>query len=179
MKNAAAKSENSYLFALPEIVKEPTLAAKIAGLRYVHDTMPGIRRLKRDENFRYVDADGKAIRDKTALERIRNLALPPAYRDVWICPLPNGHLQATGIDARGRKQYRYHAKWRAQRDETKYTRMLNFGRALPKIRERTAADLKKPDLSRDRVLAVLVQLLEKTLIRVRNEEYSKRIIRIA
>lgn len=158
---------------LPPIIKDPQEAAKAAGLRYVHDDRPGIRRLKRGESFRYVDVDGKPIRDKTTIERINALAIPPAYRDVWICPLANGHLQATGIDARGRKQYRYHPKWRAVRDETKYSRMMSFGRALPLIRERTDADLKKPDLSRERVLAALVQLLEKTLIRVGNEEYTK------
>lgn len=158
---------------LPPIIKDPQEAAKAAGLRYVHDDSPGIRRLKRGEGFRYVDPDGKPVRDKATIERINALAIPPAYRDVWICPLANGHLQATGMDARGRKQYRYHLKWRAQRDETKYGRLMSFGRALPLIRERTSADLKKPDLSRERVLAALVQLLEKTLIRVGNEEYSK------
>lgn len=158
---------------LPPIIKDPQEAAKAAGLRYVHDDSAGIRRLKRGEGFRYVDVDGKPMRDKATIERINALAIPPAYRDVWICPLANGHLQATGMDARGRKQYRYHLKWRAQRDETKYGRMMSFGRALPLIRERTNQDLKKPDLSRERVLASLVQLLEKTLIRVGNEEYSK------
>ncbi len=158
---------------LPPIIKDPQEAAKAAGLRYVHDDSAGIRRLKRGEGFRYVDVDGKPMRDKATIERINALAIPPAYRDVWICPLANGHLQATGMDARGRKQYRYHLKWRAQRDETKYGRMMSFGRALPLIRERTNQDLKKPDLSRERVLAALVQLLEKTLIRVGNEEYSK------
>lgn len=158
---------------LPPIIKDPQEAAKAAGLRYVHDDSAGIRRLKRSEGFRYVDVDGKPVRDKATIERIKSLAIPPAYRDVWICPLANGHLQATGMDARGRKQYRYHLKWRAVRDETKYGRLMSFGRALPQIRERTSADLKKPDLSRERVLAALVQLLEKTLIRVGNEEYSK------
>lgn len=158
---------------LPPIIKDPQEAAKAAGLRYVHDDRPGIRRLKRGAGFRYVDPDGKPVRDKATIERINALAIPPVYRDVWICPLANGHLQATGMDARGRKQYRYHLKWRAVRDETKYGRMMSFGRALPQIRERTSADLKKPDLSRERVLAALVQLLEKTLIRVGNEEYSK------
>ncbi len=158
---------------LPPIIKDPVEAAKAAHLRYVHDDSAGIRRLKSGQSFRYVDPDGKPVRDQATLDRIKSLAIPPAYRDVWICPLENGHLQATGIDARGRKQYRYHTKWRAVRDETKYSRLMSFGRALPHIRQRTNADLQRPDLSRERVLAALVQLLEKTLIRVGNEEYSK------
>ena len=169
-----AKSDTKrQLNELPPILKDPISAAKAAHLRYVHDDSAGIRRLKSGQSFRYVDPDGKPVRDKATLDRIKSLSLPPAYRDVWICPIPNGHLQATGVDARGRKQYRYHAKWRQVRDETKYSRMMSFGRALPIIRARTNADLKKPDLSRERVLAALVQLLEKTLIRVGNEEYSK------
>jgi DNA topoisomerase-1 len=172
-QDAPAKARRSRKIKLPEVVKDPIESAKVAGLRYVSDATPGIRRLKRGENFRYVDPDGKPVRDKDTLARIRSLAIPPAYQDVWICPDPDGHLQFHGVDARGRKQYRYHQRWRAQRDETKYTRMIAFGQALPRIRERTTQDIKKPGLSRERVLATVVQLLEKTLIRVGNEEYTR------
>jgi DNA topoisomerase-1 len=158
---------------LPEIIADPVESAKAAGLRYVSDVMPGIRRKRVGKNFTYLDPDGQTMRDEKTLARIRSLAIPPAYKDVWICPFANGHLQATGIDDRGRKQYRYHPRWREVRDETKYARMMAFGEALPKIRERTQKDLSKPGLSRERVLATVLQLLEKTLIRVGNEEYSK------
>jgi DNA topoisomerase-1 len=158
---------------LPEIVADPVESAKAAGLRYVSDERPGIRRKRAGKNFTYIDPDGNTVRDEKTLERVRSLAIPPAYKDVWICPLTNGHLQATGIDDRGRKQYRYHPRWRQVRDETKYARMMAFGEALPKVRQRTREDLAKPGLSRERVLATIVQLLEKTLIRVGNEEYSK------
>src|SRR5439155_7629227 len=121
----------------------------------------------------YVDADGRAVRDRRTLERIRTLAIPPAWRDVWICSAANGHVQATGRDARGRKQYRYHARWRATRDETKYDKMLIFGCALPKLRARVEADLARPGLPRPKVLATVVRLLETTLIRVGNEEYAR------
>ena len=123
--------------------------------------------------FRYLAPSGRIIRDRSLLKRIGSLAIPPAWTDVWICPDPRGHLQATGRDARGRKQYRYHPKWRACRDETKYHRMLAFAAALPRIRARTAADVARPRLSREKVLATVVQLLEKTLIRVGNDEYAK------
>ena len=121
----------------------------------------------------YRDAGGKPIKDESTIRRIRKLAIPPAYEDVWICPHANGHLQATGRDARGRKQYRYHAQWREQRDATKFDRMLEFGRALPRIRRRVARDLRLRGLPREKVLATLVRLLECTLIRVGNEEYAK------
>lgn len=156
-----------------EIKPDPEASAKAAGLRYVHDDGPGIRRKKAGRNFSYLDPDGHPMRDKQTLARINALAIPPAYRDVWICPFDNGHIQATGFDERGRKQYRYHAKWREARDETKYTRMMQFGAALPAIRARVAHDLAKPGLSREKVLATLVQLLEKTAIRVGNEEYAR------
>jgi DNA topoisomerase-1 len=152
---------------------EPVEAAREAGLRYVVDTIPGIRRKKAGKSFAYVDADGRAIRDPEALARIKALAIPPAWTDVWICPSPRGHLQATGRDARGRKQYRYHARWRAVRDEAKYERMLAFGRALPRIRQRVQEDMSRPGLPRDKVLAAIVRLLEATLIRVGNEEYAR------
>src|SRR3954467_8975000 len=152
----------------------PLQSAKIAGLRYVtNKTMPGIRRAGRGSHARYIDADGRAVKDSETLGRIRSLAIPPAWTNVWICPHANGHLQATGRDARGRKQYRYHARWREVRDEVKYGRLIAFAEALPRIRERTEADLRRPGLPREKVLAAVVQLLEKTLIRVGNEEYAR------
>lgn len=156
-----------------EIKPDPAASAKAAGLRYVSDEGPGIRRRKSGKGFSYIEPDGKPLRDKATLERINSLAIPPAYRDVWICPEPNGHIQATGVDERGRKQYHYHAKWREVCDEAKYARMMAFGEALPLIRERTEQDIKKPGMPREKVLAGLVQLLEKTAIRVGNEEYAK------
>jgi DNA topoisomerase-1 len=147
-------------------------AARAAHLRYVHDDMPGITRTGAPPDFRYRGPDGKLIQDRGTLERIRALDIPPAYQDVWICPLENGHLQATGKDARGRKQYRYHAAWRAVRDAAKYDRMLAFGEALPTIRARVDADLARRGLPREKVLATLVYLLEKTCIRVGNDEYA-------
>ena len=148
-------------------------AAKAAGLRYTTDAIPGITRVKRRGSFTYLAADGKAIRDKHEVARIKSLAIPPAYTDVWICPIPNGHLQATGRDARGRKQYRYHKRWRAVRDETKFDRMVAFAKALPAIRAAVARDLSLPGLPREKVLATLVSLLEETAIRVGNEEYAR------
>lgn len=157
----------------PEIVSDPVESAQFAGLRYVSDTQPGIRRRKAGKGFAYVGQDGTTIRDPQELARIRSLAIPPAYTDVWICPNPNGHLQATGRDARGRKQYRYHPRWREIRDETKFGRMLAFSDALPKIRKRIERDLSRSGLSREKVLATVVRLLECTCIRVGNEEYAK------
>ncbi|HZX29235.1 MAG TPA: DNA topoisomerase IB [Telluria sp.] len=148
-------------------------AARAAGLRYVSDRTPGIARLADGAGFRYVDADGHGVSDPDTLERIRRLAIPPAWTDVWICALPHGHLQATGRDARGRKQYRYHARWRVVRDEAKYERMAAFGRALPRIRQAVAGDLALPGLPREKVLASIVTLLEATLMRVGNEEYAR------
>ncbi len=148
-------------------------AAKEAGLRYVSDTAPGIHREGRAPRFRYRAADGKILRTPLVLERIRHLAIPPAWTDVWIAPAANAHIQATGRDARRRKQYRYHADWRAVRDATKYERMMAFGRALPHIRRRVDRDLRRSGLPRDKVLAALVQLLESTHIRVGNEEYAE------
>ena len=147
--------------------------AETAGLVYANDTDPGIRRLKSGGGFRYVGPDRKPVRDKAVLERIRKLAIPPAYTDVWICPDAEGHIQATGRDQRGRKQYRYHPRWRETRDEGKYARMAAFGRALPRIRERVDHDLRRRSLSREKVLAAVVRLLELTLIRVGNDEYSR------
>ncbi len=156
-----------------EVSADPADAAASAGLRYVSDVRPGIRRRRSGKGFSYVDAAGKPVRDATTLERIRRLAIPPAYTDVWICPDPRGHIQATGRDARGRKQYRYHPKWREVRDETKFGRMAAFSEALPKIRKRVEADLASAGLSRDKVLATIVHLLECSCIRVGNEEYAR------
>jgi DNA topoisomerase I len=148
-------------------------AAASAGLRYVTDSAPGIRRKRAGTGFTYIGPDGRRITDEKTLERIRKLVIPPAYTDVWICPSTNGHLQATGRDARGRKQYRYHPKWREVRDETKYARMLTFSEVLPKIRARVEADLRLPGLPREKVLATVVRLLECTNIRVGNDEYAR------
>lgn len=148
-------------------------SARSAGLRYVRDDRPGIRRSMGPLGFRYITPDGRTIRRPSELKRIAALAVPPAWTDVWICPDPRGHLQATGRDARGRKQYRYHPKWRECRDETKYDRMAAFADALPVIRARTQRDLARSGLPREKVLATIVQLLEKSLIRVGNEEYAK------
>jgi DNA topoisomerase-1 len=145
----------------------------MARLRYVNDRQPGIRRVKSGSGFRYIGVTGQPIRRSDIVGRIRALAIPPAWTDVWICPDPRGHLQATGRDARQRKQYRYHSDWRATRDETKFDRMVAFARALPILRRRTRADLAKPGLPRDKVLAAIVQLLERSLIRVGNEEYAR------
>jgi DNA topoisomerase-1 len=156
-----------------EVITNPEEAAEEAGLRYVSDDQPGYTRRHRGKNFVYFDTEGKEIKDEKRILRLNRLAIPPAYKDVWICPSPNGHLQATGRDDRGRKQYRYHERWRAVRDENKYEKMVIFGRALPKIRRRIRRDLKKRGLPREKVLATLVQLLEKSFIRIGNEEYAK------
>lgn len=144
------------------------------GLRYVSDAEPGIRRVRRrGGEFQYQDCEGLAVEDQATLERIRSLAIPPAWEDVWICPVGNGHLQATGRDARGRKQYRYHTRWRAMRDETKYGRMVEFGEALPRLRRQVENALGDRGLTRDRVVATVVRLLDTTGIRVGNAEYAK------
>lgn len=142
-------------------------------LIYVRDGEPGIRRLRRGKGFAYRHHNGRLIADRTILERIRKLAIPPAYVDVWICLDPHGHLQATGRDARGRKQYRYHPDWRSQRDNGKFEHLVAFGRALPMIRRRVKRDLGLPGLPRDKVIATIVTLLDKTLIRVGNEYYAR------
>jgi DNA topoisomerase-1 len=151
----------------------PERSARAAGLRYLADSRPGIRRVMGPLGFKYLRPGGRTIRNAAELKRIRALAVPPAWTNVWICPNRRGHVQATGRDARGRKQYRYHHAWRAHRDETKYDRMPVFAAALPHIRSRTASDLALPGLPREKVLATVVQLLEKSLIRVGNDEYAK------
>src|SRR6195952_335443 len=152
---------------------DPVLAAARAGLRYVHDRQPGIQRRRSGKGFSYLSSQGKPIRDEATLGRIRALVIPPAWTDVWICQHENGHIQATGRDVKGRKQYRYHTRFREVRDETKYEKIFDFAAALPKLRARCEQDLRKPGLSREKVLAAVVCLLEQTLIRVGNEEYSR------
>ncbi|HJQ98709.1 MAG TPA: hypothetical protein VJ826_10385, partial [Candidatus Polarisedimenticolaceae bacterium] len=152
---------------------DPVASAKSAGLRYVSDTAPGIRRKRSGKGFKYVDADGKTVRDKETLKRIKAIVIPPAWTGVWISPSPNGHIQASGRDVKGRKQHRYHPRWREVRDEDKYERMIAFGEALPKLRKKVDEDLGQRGLPRTKVLATVVRLLELTLIRVGNEEYAR------
>jgi DNA topoisomerase-1 len=155
------------------LITDPAESAKAAGLRYVSDGQPGIHRRRRGTGFEYLDADGKPVRDREVLKRIRSLVIPPAWQDVWICTNPKGHLQVTGRDARGRKQSRYHPRWREVRDETKYERMTIFGAALPGIREQVEQDLALAGMPRQKILAAIVRLMESTLIRVGNEEYAR------
>jgi DNA topoisomerase I len=152
---------------------DPHGAASVADLSYVSDAAPGIRRLRAGRGFRYRRPDGRPLRDPRELQRIRTLAVPPAWRDVWICRDPHGHIQAIGRDARGRRQYRYHPRWRQLRDEAKFSRMVAFGRALPGLRAHVDEALARPGLSREKVLALVLRLLEITLIRVGNEEYAR------
>jgi len=156
-----------------KIVADAIDAAEEAGLRYVSDDRPGYTRKAKGEDFDWLDADGEPIRDEQRLLRIKRLAIPPAWTEVWVSPLANGHIQATGRDARGRKQYVYHDRWREVRDENKYDRIISFGKTLPKIRRRIARDLKLAGLPRNKVLATVVQLLERTFIRIGNEEYAR------
>lgn len=157
--------------AVPPV--DPKRAAKAVSLRYVSDQSPGIRRRKAGTGFTYIGPKGQRVRDEQALRRIHSLAIPPAWTDVWICPISEGHLQATGYDARNRKQYRYHPRFREVREQTKYTRMLDFAKALPHIRRQVARDLNRKGLPREKVLAAVVRLLETTLIRVGNDEYAR------
>lgn len=156
-----------------EIDPDAVEVAEDAGLRYVSVEQPGYTRKQKGDDFDYFDTEGKIIRDETRLLRIRRLAIPPAYRDVWICPSSNGHIQATGRDARARKQYRYHERWKEASEENKYDRMLVFGKTLPKIRRRVNKDLALRGLPRNKVLATVIELLERTFIRVGNEEYAR------
>lgn len=149
-------------------------SAKSAGLRYTTDQETGIRRARAGQGFEYLGPGGRRVRNAATLTRIASLALPPAWTEVWICPDPRGHLQAVGRDARGRKQYRYHPKWREVRDEAKYNRMIAFGQALPKIRRRVHRDLRRQGLPREKVLAAVVRLLELTALRVGNQVYANR-----
>ncbi len=160
----------------PEMVaalQDPVVSARVVGLRHVSDETPGITRLRSGKSFRYRDSEGKIVRDAEMLRRIKSLVIPPAWTDVWICPNPNGHLQATGRDDRQRKQFRYHPRWREIRDETKYARMIAFARASSAIRRRVRKDMALPGMPRNKVLATVVRLLEISLIRVGNDEYAR------
>jgi DNA topoisomerase-1 len=159
--------------AVQKSLAEPAESARAVGLRYVTDAAPGIRRKGFRGGFHYFDLHNRVVRDASRLARFKRLAIPPAWADVWICPLEDGHLQASGRDARGRKQYRYHPRWREVRDETKYAHMVAFAKALPRIRRRVSRDLRRSGLPREKVLAAVVRLLEVSLIRVGNEEYAR------
>lgn len=163
------KTSNSDIHA-GEILK---ITAESVGLVYVNDQKPGITRKRRGKHFYFFMSNGKRITDTKEIERIHKLAIPPAYKDVWICPNKNGHMQATGRDDKGRKQYRYHTRWRLVRDENKYNKTIAFGHALPAIRKRVHDDLKLPGLSKNKILATVVNLLQVTLIRVGNDEYAR------
>lgn len=152
-------------------MSEGPAQARLAGLVHVSDEAPGIRRRRAGKGFVYRDADGCRVTDAPTLERIRKLAIPPAYEDVWICANPRGHLQATGRDARGRKQYRYHPRWRAVRDAGKFTRLVDFGERLPRLRRALRRDLRLPGLPREKVVAIVVSLLAETLVRIGNARY--------
>ncbi|MBE9014051.1 DNA topoisomerase IB, partial [Pseudanabaenaceae cyanobacterium LEGE 13415] len=156
-----------------EIPSDPIESAEAVGLHYVTDEMPGIQRKRSGKSFIYFEPNGDRIKDEKTIQRINSLAIPPAYQNVWICPLENGHLQATGRDAKGRKQYRYHPLWRSIRDQTKFTRMIAFSQALPEIRRRIEHDLSLHGLPKQKVLATVLKLMELTRIRVGNEEYAK------
>ncbi len=165
-----ASRKRSKTAALPQ---DPYESARVAGLRYVTDEQPGIVRKRAGKGFIYLDADGSTVKDPDTLKRIRSLVIPPAWTSVWICPLKHGHLQAVGRDDRGRKQYRYHPLYRAVRDATKFSRMAAFGTAMPAIRERVRRDLDLPGMPKEKILATVVRLLERTAIRIGNEEYAK------
>src|SRR5438093_8148494 len=176
LERAAAPIWSSVCLALVmsnDVASDGVAAAQLAGLRYASDEQPGVRRRRKGRGFTYVDRDGVPIRDAGELRRIRRLAIPPAWTDVWISPSPLGHIQAVGRDARGRKQYRYHERWRAVRDESKYERLIGFGLALPRLRARVKRDLERPGLPGARVLAAVVRLLDRTLLRIGNEEYAR------
>jgi DNA topoisomerase-1 len=155
------------------LLGDPPASAREAGLRYVRDGEPGLRRVRAGKGFRYLDAEDRPIREPATLARIAAMAIPPAWREVWICADAEGHLQAVGKDARGRRQYRYHPRWRAVRDEAKFDQAVAFGLALPAIRRRVEADLALPGLPRQKVLAVIVRLLDRSLIRIGNPEYAR------
>jgi DNA topoisomerase-1 len=158
---------------IPEVIVQARRHARASGLVYVTDAEPGIARQRNGKGFRYIGPNKRAITSERTLDRIRRLAIPPAYTDVWICRNPRGHLQATGRDARRRKQYRYHPRWRETRDDGKFSRMIEFGARLPRLRQRLKQDLALPGLPKEKVLAVIVTLLDETLIRVGNEEYAR------
>jgi len=155
----------------PAVSNAPVVRA--ASLRYVTDDGAGMSRRRIGKRFAYFDPAGRRVRNPEVIARLNSLAIPPAYSNVWICPDPDGHIQATARDARGRKQYRYHPRWREVRDATKFERMLEFGKALPRIRKQVEADLAQPGMPREKVLATVVRLLETTLMRVGNDEYVR------
>src|SRR5690606_7445055 len=171
--SASVKRRARVANTAPSSVVQAEQHARASGLVYVCDTEPGIRRKRAGSGFRYLGPDGETIRNARTLQRIRSLAIPPAYTDVWICLDERGHLQATGRDARNRKQYRYHPRWRATRDHGKFTRMIEFGSQLPRLRRRLKRDLARSGLPKERVLALIVTLMDETLIRVGNEEYAR------
>jgi DNA topoisomerase I len=173
MRKPRANSASAAARGAREVPPEMIECVQEAGLRYVSDDSPGITRRGAGQGMAFIGVDGRRITDRDLIRRIRRLAIPPAWTQVWICPHANGHIQATGRDQRGRKQYRYHEDWRATRDATKYGRMVAFGRALPRIRARVGRDLKQRGSGRDKVLAAIVRLLETTLIRVGNDEYAR------
>lgn len=158
---------------LEKIGRDPKITARAVGLRYIGDDKPGFHRKKSGGGFSFTDAEGKTVKDKVLLERFRKLVIPPAYTDVWISPSENGHLQFTGKDVAGRKQYRYHAHWNTIRNQSKYHRMELFAKFLPGIREQVQKDLNRKDLDFEKVLALVIRLMELTHIRVGNESYSK------
>ena len=160
--------------ALLDLPPDPAAEARAQGLRYVSDARPGLTRRRYGKGFAFFDQKGQRIRDAATIARIKALAIPPAWRDVWICPHANGHLQATGFDAKGRKQYRYHADWRALREDNKFGHMLDFAEKLPDIRAQIRADMARRGLCREKVLASVVALLERTLIRIGNDEYARK-----
>jgi DNA topoisomerase-1 len=168
-----ASREAPYRPPMPDQPTEAREAARASGLRYSTDARPGFTRRRAGRGFTYRDTEGRTIRDRDVVARIRALAIPPAWTDVWICPWPNGHLQATGRDARGRKQYRYHPRWRSDRGIENFGRMVAFAKALPRVRRRCERDLTRRGLPREKVLAAVVRLLEMTLIRVGNDEYAR------
>lgn len=165
------KNESTELAPSVEIAKQH---AEEAGLRYVSDRKPGFKRKKSGKGFIYLDQDGKRLNDKTHLERIKKLVIPPAWTEVWICPNANGHIQVTGRDARNRKQYKYHQKWNETRNSNKFDKLSKFCSVLPEIRKRVKRDLKRPKYDREKVLAAIVSIMERTLIRVGNEEYAEK-----
>ena len=156
-----------------DMIAEAMATAKAVKLRYVKSGMPGYSRVKKKDKFYYYDQNGERIDDEDTLKRIRSLVLPPAWEQVWISPYANGHLQATGVDTKGRRQYRYHSTWAKVRNETKYDRLLHFGEKLPQLREQIAASLKKKSLDKEKVAAIALSVMQETLIRVGNAEYEK------
>jgi DNA topoisomerase-1 len=166
-------SMNRLLKKLEKIGRDPKITAKAAGLRYVADSMPGYTRKRAGTGFNFFDAEGKPVKDKTLIQRFDKLVIPPAYSNVWISPYENGHLQFTGIDAAGRKQYRYHPEWNKLRNQSKYHRLQLFAQYLPSIRKQIDKDLARPNLDHEKVVALVVRIMELTSIRVGNESYKK------